>query len=605
MADVVEKIKRWTTAPVFADRQISQRAALLNTVLWLLLLAVVVTNGVAVAFVGPLVLLRDWLFLPSASLVMVVAVFILREVMKLGRPRLAATILVTLMWVIVSLWLWFVGGLSGGRVAVIYTLLISLAALLIGSQGGIIFTGLSVAGIVVAYGIEQQGWLVPVVEAVDIFGLVVMTIVFVLIGALLHSATRTMSRALRDAAISAEAQREANRQLTALQAELEERVEERTVALAHRSFVRQATAEVGRAVMEHRDAGVLLQAVVTVISEQFACYHTGIFLLGAAARGTSDAQVLVLRVINETDAETEGLEVGHLVGLTKANVVGEVARLRSPRIALRGGPQSRPVSGEGGGDAFTAYAPLMEMSAAEVALPLVASGQLRGVLDIHSLDPDRFQPEDLNALQMMADQIVMALENAELMMASRQALEAERSAYRRGSREDWARLVRAGLVPGFRYVNREIVPIGDVWHPEMQDALVRQDRVVQVESDGDAAVVAAPIQVRGETVGVLDLRKRKGGGAWTERELEVLETLTTQLESALENARLYQDSQRRATREQISRQITDRIRSALSVEEAMRRAVEELARIAGASEMVARVGTERALLASKQGDGDA
>jgi GAF domain-containing protein len=242
-------------------------------------------------------------------------------------------------------------------------------------------------------------------------------------------------------------------------------------------------------------------------------------------------------------------------------------------------------------------------------LPLIVGDRVIGVLDLHTAEHGDFDIDDLEPLQIMADQIAVAIENANLIAESEAALVAERRFYQQQSRESWMDFLRGGFVPGFQYVNRAIEPIGDDWLPEMQEVMARDDRVVQPpRDDGEkGAVVAAPIRVRGETIGVLDLRKDAESGPWTSREIELLETLTNQLETALENARLYQDTQKRALREQLTRRITDRIRSSLTVEDAMRRAVEELARIAGASELVARVGTERSLLertrSADQGDG--
>lgn len=80
----------------------------------------------------------------------------------------------------------------------------------------------------------------------------------------------------------------------------------------------------------------------------------------------------------------------------------------------------------------------------------------------------------------------------------------------------------------------------------------------------------------------------------------MLETLMAQLEQALDSARLYEVTQRRALREQLTREITDHIRSSLTVEEAMRRAVQEVARVLRAKEAVGRIGAERTLLPTEE-----
>jgi GAF domain-containing protein len=74
---------------------------------------------------------------------------------------------------------------------------------------------------------------------------------------------------------------------------------------------------------------------------------------------------------------------------------------------------------------------------------------------------------------------------------------------------------------------------------------------------------------------VIDGRK-PDGTAWTQDEIDLLQTLTEQLSTALEGAQLYEDSQRRAAREQILAQVTARMRESLNMETVLRTAVAEM-----------------------------
>ena len=62
----------------------------------------------------------------------------------------------------------------------------------------------------------------------------------------------------------------------------------------------------------------------------------------------------------------------------------------------------------------------------------------------------------------------------------------------------------------------------------------------------------------------------------TQDEMDLLTALTEQLNVALEGARLYQDSQRRAAREQLAGEVTGRIREAVEIEAVLQRALAEL-----------------------------
>ncbi|MBN1660440.1 MAG: GAF domain-containing protein, partial [Anaerolineae bacterium] len=83
-------------------------------------------------------------------------------------------------------------------------------------------------------------------------------------------------------------------------------------------------------------------------------------------------------------------------------------------------------------------------------------------------------------------------------------------------------------------------------------------------------------KVRDAVVGALGFRKRAGEGEWTDEEQQVLMGLTAQLEVALESARLYQDTQRRAAQEQLIGEVTARMRESLDTDTVLRTAISEM-----------------------------
>jgi GAF domain-containing protein len=112
-----------------------------------------------------------------------------------------------------------------------------------------------------------------------------------------------------------------------------------------------------------------------------------------------------------------------------------------------------------------------------------------------------------------------------------------------------------------------------------------------------------PIKVRGQVIGVIDAHKPDEGSAytgageagakpgWTAEQTTLLEALADQLGAALESARLYRDAQRLATRERLTREITDRMRRVTSVEGIVQTAVDELFNVLGVSRTFVRLGT--------------
>jgi GAF domain-containing protein len=211
----------------------------------------------------------------------------------------------------------------------------------------------------------------------------------------------------------------------------------------------------------------------------------------------------------------------------------------------------------------------------EAALPLRARGQAIGVLDVQSTEAEAFSDEDVTVLQSLADQVAVAIDNARLLQQAQESIAAERRALGELDRERWGTFAREEGVSGYRSDAQGTVPTEETWHPEMVEA-VRGSKVVL--SPGEQATAAIPIQVRGQVIGVIDGGK-PGGEAWTDQEIELLQTLTEQLGVALEGSRLYRETQRRAAREQVIAETTSRMREPLDLENVLQTAVGEMRRV--------------------------
>jgi GAF domain-containing protein len=151
------------------------------------------------------------------------------------------------------------------------------------------------------------------------------------------------------------------------------------------------------------------------------------------------------------------------------------------------------------------------------------------------------------------------------------------------SRQAWQNLL--GGQPELRQAYRSnelgVTAAGAIWQPEMEQA-VRTGQIVQAEGAGDKGhhaarhLLAVPLKVRGSVIGVLDMYKPGEAGEWTPEEIALVETLAEQLDLALDSARLYQDTQRRAAREQLTSTITAKMRESLDMERVLKTAADEL-----------------------------
>lgn len=372
---------------------------------------------------------------------------------------------------------------------------------------------------------------------------------------------------------------------------LEKTVAERTHDLERRSTFLQASADVSRAASSVLEPDRLIQLVVDMIRERFNLYYVGLFLVDEAREWA------VLRA-GTGEAGRAMLARGHRIKADEGTVGWSIAHAQ-PRIASGAGE-----------DGVRLVTPELPDTRSEAALPLRSRGYVLGALTVQSAQPDAFDEAAVGALQTMADQVAVAIDNARLFAKNEAALETVRRAYGEMSDQAWMQLLRTRGEWGYRYTRvgqavaasnqktGNLLSAEGEWQADMREA-ARSGQNVQGNNTGEATF-AMPLKVRDQVIGALRLRKSVAGKEWTTDEIRLIETLTEQLDVALESARLHQDTQRRAAREQLTRQITDNIRAAVSVEDAVRRAVQEMSRALDA-EMVARIGTEQELLSGLPG----
>jgi len=361
---------------------------------------------------------------------------------------------------------------------------------------------------------------------------------------------------------------------------LEQRVAERTAELERRTMYLGATAEVNRVIMSILDAEQLVRQVAELIRERFELYYVGLFLLDETGEWA------VLRA-GTGEAGRAMLARGHRIRVGEGMVGWSIAHAEA-RIAL-----------EAGADAVHLATAELPDTRSEAALPLRSRGQVLGAITVQHTEPGAFDREAIVMLQTMADQVAVALDNARLFAESQSALEAERRAYGEISRRAWEQVARTRPDLGYRRDRRGLAPAGDMWRPQMMAAL--QAGTVAHEPGGDLATLAIPIKVRGQTIGVIDARKPEGAGEWTAEEITLAETLTDQLGAALDSARLFVETQRRAHDEQQLRSITAQVRDAPDLNAILQTAVEEVARVLGVERAFVQLGTPPPLEPRREG----
>ncbi len=346
-------------------------------------------------------------------------------------------------------------------------------------------------------------------------------------------------------------------------------------ALKRRSAQLQAISEVGRAITQLHDPGQLLPQVTQFISQYFGFYHVGIFLIDQVGRNA------VLRAANSPGGQRM-LARGHRLKVGGRSIVGYVTSKGQPRIAL-----------DVGVDAVHFDNPDLPETRSEMAFPLWRGDAIVGALDVQSTESAAFDEQDVVVLQTLADQVSIALENAELFTQTQAAVAEAEAINRRYLQQEWGRYVQQVADPSYEYLlsGREYLagqplPAGD-------EALIKDDTVILAAGgDDQGAALAVPIKLRGQIIGVLDLQEADENRDWTEDEIALVEAIAEQLGLALENTRLVEQTQARARRETLVRRITERIRDAADVDAMLQVAVQELGRALGAPRVYVRLGVD-------------
>ena len=365
--------------------------------------------------------------------------------------------------------------------------------------------------------------------------------------------------------------RELARELEAERAGLENTVKDRTRALARRARYLETTAVVARDATAELDLRELLSRIVMSVSEQFGFYHTGLFFLEPAG------DWLALQAASSEGGQ-KMLERGHRLAVGEG-IVGYTAQRAECRVAL-----------DVGEDAVFFDNPDLPETRSEVALPLQARGEVIGVLDVQSIEPQAFSEEDVIALEALADQVAVAISNARLISETQQALEAERRAYGETGRKAWQALLNSRPDLAYRYEGNGVRALG-------QQSASR-------ETSEELPTVHMPIAYLDQQLGTISAQKPADAGAWTEPEIELMEALIEQLGLALDSARLYEDTRRRAARDRLLGTISTRMRETLDVDVVLQTAIRDIGQALNIAEVEVRMGPSPStpLLNTKAGE---
>jgi len=164
----------------------------------------------------------------------------------------------------------------------------------------------------------------------------------------------------------------------------------------------QISAQIAQSAASILNLNDLFNRTVDLIKDGFGYDHAQIFLISPDQR---DARV----VASTGEAGKKLLEMGHHLEVGSRSVIGQVTGTGLAQI----------VADITDRKSVHKPNPLLPKTRAEMALPLRARNRILGALDVQSNEPGTFTNDDVGVLSTLADQIAIAIDNAELLTTSR------------------------------------------------------------------------------------------------------------------------------------------------------------------------------------------
>jgi GAF domain-containing protein/HAMP domain-containing protein len=371
-----------------------------------------------------------------------------------------------------------------------------------------------------------------------------------------------------------------------------------------RALQLETAAEIARDISGSLNLDELLIKAVNFIRERFDFYHASVFLHDLAGE---------FAVIREATGEA-GAQMkrsGYKIGIGSKSIVGYVSS------------QGQQLVVDDTNKDATYYAnPLFPDTRSEAALPLKVGERILGVLDVQSVLPYAFTVDKLRSLQILTDQMAIAVVNTELFAETQEHLSQHRLLHHitttaaSGSTLDEAlensvhglQVTLGGDRVSILLANRDKniieikafvgyaeditkfqVPIGTGitgWvaahkRPLRVGDVTTDPRYIQVSSN-TRSELAVPLVYRNELLGVLNVESELVD-AYTENDEEMLGTLGGSLAAIIANARLLEQIRIQAERERLIYEVTSKIRRSTDIQSILNTTANELTRLTGAS----------------------
>ncbi len=311
--------------------------------------------------------------------------------------------------------------------------------------------------------------------------------------------------------------------------------------------------EVGRIGAQWLDAAAYAGQVVQLIGDRLDLYLVELFAVDEERR---------YAILQAGAGPGTALSRPEQWEITPDSLLGQCVSSGRARFARENDVTSDPV--------------LLPPTQVAAAFPLVARGEVIGALLLQGQEAEAISEDDVMSLTAVADQVAASFYGARAYQSLQERVREMETLQRYYVREAWEQFLPAMRETLFEYVRPGVPPLEGRLPPEAEHVLA-EPRLMTLEQDGERALLS-PIALRDQVVGVLGMHVLDPERTWTEDEIGIVAAVAEQMGLIIENARLFEEARRRAAQERMVREITSRVREALSVEGVLRTAVDEIYR---------------------------
>lgn len=317
----------------------------------------------------------------------------------------------------------------------------------------------------------------------------------------------------------------------------------------------QLTQRISQTTIAERDVNLLMSSVVNLIVDSFEdIYHAQIFLID------NRGEYAVLRA-STGQIGKQLIERGHRLEVGSVSVIGQTTEQGEPIIA-----RDTAASGVHRRNEF------LVDTRAELAIPLRLGDQIIGALDVQSRERDVFDDEMMQTMQTLADQISIAIANAQLYENSQRLLRDLHERQQEQTRKAWANYLAASRTENV--VHQAGVPTSHDFTAIRHAVMKSGKPVVGDRTTRNTIPFGIPIKLRGDVLGVVEYEVPRAEFKYDK--VLLAEELVDRLAISLDNARLFHESQQAAERERLVNDISTRITGHTDIQAIIETAIHEV-----------------------------